>query len=162
MDNYEIAMTGVEIASKILGIKTPEVRFFVNEDINNKGINAVFLRDDNIVGFNETWLKSVEWLEVMVTCFHESRHAFQHEVINDRYNGNIKIDSATKALWTKETNDYKSRFDDSSDDVYLIQDIELDAIAFAHKMMLEHFGVKTVIPNQIRIGVLDKVNSIQI
>lgn len=96
------------------------MHFFVNQDINNKGINAVFLRDDNIVGFNETWLNSVEWLEIMVTCFHESRHAFQHEVINDRYNGNIKIDTVTKELWTKETNDYKSRFNDSSDDVYLI------------------------------------------
>jgi len=150
MDNYEIAMTGVEIASKILGIKTPEVRFFVNEYINNKGINAVFLRDDNIVGFNETWLNSVELLEVMVTCFHESRHAFQHEVINARYSGSIKIDSATKELWTKETNDYKSRLNDSSDDVYLIQDLELDAIAFAHKMMLEHFEIKTIIPEEIK------------
>lgn len=157
MDNYEIAMTGVEIASKILEIRTPEVRFFVNEDINNKGINAVFLRDDNIVGFNETWLNSVEWLEVMVTCFHESRHAFQHEVINDKYNGNIKIDSATKELWTKETNDYKSRFNDSSDDVYLIQDLDLDAIAFAHKMMLEHFEIKTIIPETIKNLVLEKL-----
>ena len=157
MDNYEIAMTGVEIASKILEIKTPEVRFFVNEDINNKGINAVFLRDDNIVGFNETWLNSVEWLEVMVTCFHESRHAFQHEVINDRYNGKIKIDSATKELWTKETNDYKSRFNYSSDDIYLVQDLELDAIAFAHKMMLEHFEIKTIIPDAIKSLILEKL-----
>jgi hypothetical protein len=150
MDNYEIAMTGVEIASRFLGIKTPQVRFFVNEDINNKGINAVFLRNDNIIGFNDTWLESVEWLEVMVTCFHESRHAFQHEVINDRYSGNIKIDSGTKNLWIKETNDYKSKFNDSTDDVYLIQDLELDAIAFAHKMMLEHFEVKTIIPEEIK------------
>ena len=80
----------------------------------------------NNIGFNEAWLESVEWLEVMVTCFHESRHAFQHEIINDRYNGNIKIDSATKELWLKETNDYKSRYNDSSDEYYLIQDLELD------------------------------------
>jgi len=103
----------------------------------------------NNMGFNEAWLESVEWLEVMVTCFHESRHAFQHEIINDRYNGNIKIVSATKELWLKETNDYKSRFNDSYDEYYLIQDLEIDAIAFAHKMMLEHFGVKTVIPKAI-------------
>ena len=37
------------------------------------------------------------------------------------------------------------------DDVeYLKQEIEIDAIAFAHKMMLEHFDVKTVIPEVIK------------
>ncbi|HAX02700.1 MAG: hypothetical protein A2Y45_01325 [Tenericutes bacterium GWC2_34_14] len=156
MDNYEIAMTGVEIASKILGIKTPEVRFFVNDDINKKDINAVFLRNDNIIGFNETWLESVEWLEVMVTCFHESRHAFQHEVINNRYKGNIKIDSPTKELWVKETSEYKSKFTNSSDETYLMQDMEIDAIAFAHKMMLVHFEVKTIIPDIIKHRIENK------
>ena len=159
MDNYEIAITGVEIASKILGIKTPDVRFFVNDDINKKGINAVFLRNDNIIGFNETWLESVEWLEVMVTCFHESRHAFQHEVINNRYNGNIKIDSTTKELWVKETSEYKSKFTNSSDETYLMQDMEIDAIAFAHKMMLEHFEIKTIVPDSIRNKVSLKLDN---
>ena len=60
-------------------------------------------------------------------------------------------------LWTKETNDYKSRFNDSSDDVYLIQDLELDAIAFAHKMMLEHFNVKTIIPKAINNLIKTKI-----
>ena len=32
---------------------------------------------------------------------------------------------------------------------YLMQDMEIDAIAFAHKMMLEHFEVKTLIPKDI-------------
>jgi len=156
MDNFDIAVTGVKIASKILGINTPDVRFFVNEEINNKGINAVFMRTDNIIGFNELWLDTVEWLEVMVTCFHESRHAFQHEVINDKYKGNIEIDSQTKQLWIKETNEYKSKFSDTPDDVYLMQDLEIDAIAFAHKMMLEHFEVKTIIPDQIKLLVQAK------
>jgi len=30
-----------------------------------------------------------------------------------------------------------------------MQDMEIDAIAFAHKMMLEHFEVKTLIPKDI-------------
>ena len=158
MDNYEIAMTGVEIASKILVIKTPKVRFFVNDDINKKDINAVFLRNDNIIGFNETWLESVEWLEVMVTCFHEARHAFQDEVINNRYINNIKVDSTTKELWVKETKEYKSKFMNSSDETYLMQDMEIDAIAFAHKMMLEHFEVKTIIPDKIKFCVIERLS----
>ena len=158
MDNYEIAMTGVEIASKILGIKTPEVRFFVNNDINNKGINAVFLKDDNIICFNETWLESVEWLEVMVTCFHESRHAFQHEVINNTYKGKIIVDTETKKIWINETSEYKSKFTNSSDEIYLMQDMEIDAIAFAHKMMLEHFEIRTIIPDKIKSRVIERLN----
>ena len=39
------------------------------------------------------------------------------------------------------------------DELYLKQEIEIDAIAFAHKMMLEHFELRTVIP----ISIKDKV-----
>ena len=39
---------------------------------------------------------------------------------------------------------------DIPEEEYLMQVIEVDAIAFAHKMMLEHFGVKTVIPECIK------------
>lgn len=35
------------------------------------------------------------------------------------------------------------------DESYLKQEIEIDAIAFAHRMMLEHLGVRTVIPKVI-------------
>jgi len=31
MNNYELAMVGVKIASKILHIDAPEVRFFIDE-----------------------------------------------------------------------------------------------------------------------------------
>jgi hypothetical protein len=36
------------------------------------------------------------------------------------------------------------------DESYLKQEIEIDAIAFAHKMMLDHFRLKTVLPSSIR------------
>lgn len=35
------------------------------------------------------------------------------------------------------------------DESYLKQEIEIDAIAFAHKMMLEHFNVRIIVPNTI-------------
>lgn len=43
------------------------------------------------------------------------------------------------------------------DEVYLKQAIEIDAIAFAHKMMFEHFELKTVLPISIREFVLQKI-----
>lgn len=33
---------------------------------------------------------------------------------------------------------------------YLKQEIKIDAISFAHKMMTEHFDVKTLIPECIK------------
>ena len=34
---------------------------------------------------------------------------------------------------------------------------EIDAIAFAHKMMLDHFGLKTVLPISIRESVIQRI-----
>ena len=92
MDNYEQAIKGVEFASKILQIRTPEVRFFTNEEINNRHVNALYKDHDNIIAFNEQWLKTVNNIEVQVACFHESRHAFQYEVVNGIYRGYLQID----------------------------------------------------------------------
>ena len=46
---------------------------------------------------------------------------------------------------------------ESLDGNYLFQDIEIDAIAFAHKLMLEHFEVKTIIPDSIKEKVKAKL-----
>jgi hypothetical protein len=43
------------------------------------------------------------------------------------------------------------------DESYLKQEIEIDAIAFAHKMMLDHFGLKTVLPISIRESVIQRI-----
>lgn len=53
-------------------------------------------------------------------------------------------------IWENEMSNYNQPTKkDIPEEEYLKQDIELDAIAFAHKMMLEHFDVKTVIPEVI-------------
>ncbi|QWB95799.1 hypothetical protein KHQ89_07715 [Mycoplasmatota bacterium] len=90
-------------------------------------------------------------MEVQVTCFHESRHAFQWKVINSEYNGSEIVDLFIIQKWKDEMNHYNSPTKkDISEVEYLKQEIEIDAIAFAHKMMLEHFNVKTVIPDCIK------------
>ncbi len=122
MDNYEQAIKGVEFASKILQIRTPEVRFFTNEEINNRGVNALYKDQDNIISFNEQWLKIVNNIEVQVACFHESRHAFQYEVVNEIYRGDLQIDLKTTELWKREYSNYKSILNRNENE-YLIQDI---------------------------------------
>jgi len=161
MDNYELAMMGVKIASKILHINAPEVRFFIDKNSDERTINAVFNPELYVIAFNENWLDTVENnLEVMVTCFHESRHAFQYNVINGLYKGEDIIDLDIIKQWKQEFKSYHSGSGaPSKDSKYLVQDIEIDAIAFAHKMMLEHFEVKTIIPESIKKEVTYKLKN---
>ncbi|BCR36514.1 hypothetical protein [Mariniplasma anaerobium] len=89
-------------------------------------------------------------MEIQVTCFHESRHVFQWRVITGEYNGTEIVDSLAIKKWSDEMSNYNSPTKkDIPEEEYLKQEIEIDAIAFAHKMMLEHFNVKTVLPDII-------------
>jgi len=135
------------------------VRFFIDKNADNRSINAVFSPNEYIIAFNENWIESLENnLEIMVTCFHESRHASQHNVVDDLYKGTKIIDTETIIKWKQEISSYHSGAGvPSKDNKYLFQDIEIDAIAFAHKMMLEHFDVKTIIPEKIMNLVLEKL-----
>jgi hypothetical protein len=151
MDNYEVAINGTSLAARILGIETPDVQFFYNQDLTEKGINSIFLKDKYIIAFNEEWIEQANPMEIQVTCFHESRHAFQWKVINGEYTGTEVVDSLTIQKWKDEMSNYNSPTKkDIPEEEYLMQAIEIDAIAFAHKMMLENFGVKTVIPDCLK------------
>lgn len=87
MDNYQIAIDGISLAARILGIETPDVQFFYNQNYTDKGINSIFLKDKYIIAFNEEWIELANPMEIQVTCFHESRHAFQWKVITGAYKG---------------------------------------------------------------------------
>jgi hypothetical protein len=149
MDQYEIAISGVKIASKICDIPIPQIFFYKESDLANKEITGVFLFDDYSIVFNEDWILRTEWLEVMVTCFHETRHAYQYHSVTTKSNEDVE----TRNQWRREFENYRlpSGKNTPEDDInYLSQSIEIDAIAFAHKMMLQYFEVKTVIPEVIK------------
>ncbi|MDY0316139.1 MAG: hypothetical protein RBQ63_00025 [Acholeplasmatales bacterium] len=155
MDNYEIAIKGVQFAAHLLEIETPDVQFFSNQSYSDRGINSVFLKDEYIIAFNEEWLEQADPMEVQVTCFHESRHAFQWKCINGEIQ--TEIDSNTIQKWEQEMSNYNQPSQsEKPEEAYLKQEIEIDAIAFAYRMMIEHFGVKTKIPEIIK----DKVDKI--
>jgi hypothetical protein len=154
MDNYQVAINGTSLAARVLGIETPDVQFFYNQNITKKRINSMFMKDKYIITFNEEWLDQANPMEILITCFHETRHAFQWKVILGEYSGNEVIDSITVQKWKNEMNNYNQPTKkDIPNEEYLMQEIEIDAIVFAHKMMLEHFDVKTIIPESIEIKV---------
>ena len=161
MDNFEVAMSGVALAARILNIKTPDVQFFNDLELNKKGINAVFLKEKMIIAFNEVWISSANILEIQTTCFHETRHVFQYLVVSGKYKGNEIIEQATINTWKKDMENYEKPSGVlENDEDYLTQEIEIDAIAFAHKYAQEFFQVKSVIPDVIKESVSNTMNKL--
>jgi hypothetical protein len=160
MDNYEVAINGTTLAARILGIETPDVQFFYNQDMTEKGINSIFLKERNIIAFNEEWIEQANPMEIQVTCFHETRHAFQWKLIQGEYQGDCNIDSKTIQIWKEEMNSYNSPTKKYiPEEEYLRQKIEIDAIAFAHFQMNELFEISTIIPDLIKDEVTKLLNN---
>ena len=157
MCNYRTAREGIRAAALVLGIKVSNVHFFNNNEVNGKKINAFFSSKKYEVFFNEVWLQNADWIEIIITCFHESRHAFQYEVIKNKYKGNLIIKNEVKELWEKEMNFYKSVLDNNEDDFYLMQDIEVDAIVFAHIMIIKYFDINKFITKSKKQKAKDKM-----
>jgi len=150
MDNYEVAINGTTLAARILGIETPDVQFFYNQDMTEKGINSIFLKERYIIAINEEWIEQAKPMEIQVTCFHETRHAFQCKLITGEYQGESNIDSKTIQIWKEEMNSYNSPTKkDIPEEEYLRQKIEIDAIAFAHFHIKKLYNVKSIIPECI-------------
>lgn len=155
MDNYQVAINGTGIAARFLGIKTPDVQFFYNHDLSDRGINSIFLKEEYIIAYNEEWIVQADPLEVQITCFHESRHAYQWKCITGDYSGKHNTDPKTIHIWKTEMTNYSQPTSkEIPEEAYLCQEIEVDAIAFAHYLMSKLYGATTVIPDLIKQKVI--------
>lgn len=151
MDNYEVAISGTNLAAQILGREAPEVQFFYNQNYSKRGINSVFLKEKYIIAFNEEWIEQASPLEIQITCLHETRHAFQWKCINGECLEGKAVDLDIVDIWKSEMYNYNQPTSkDIPEEFYLKQKIEIDAIAFAHYQMKKLFEVKTVIPDIIK------------
>jgi len=154
MDNYEVAISGTNLAAQILGIEAPEVQFFYNQNYSKRGINSVFLKEKYIIAFNEEWIEQASHLEIQITCFHETRHAFQWKCINGECLEGEAVDPDIVDIWKNEMYNYNQPTSkDIPEEFYLKQKIEIDAIAFAHYQMKKLFNVKSSIPEMIKARV---------
>ena len=149
MDNFDVALAGVKIATKILNIPEPEI--FITSEINlsNKEITGYYSFENNEIVFNEDWINRSSWIEVMITSIHESRHAYQGYCIRTKSRESLE----TIVKWEFETLNYimpSGKNNEIDDEDYLKQEIEIDAITFTHHKIYEFFGVKTFIPKSIK------------
>lgn len=149
MNNHSVAINGVKIIAKILNIPVPHISFFDPSEVSNNEITGMYLFESDEIIFNEEWVAKSQWIEVIVTAFHESRHAYQGYCIRT-----TSLESKdTLDKWEYETLNYihpSGKNNEVDDYDYLNQSIEIDAIAFTHKAVHEFFKIKTAIPSNIR------------
>lgn len=135
-----IARYGVEFASKKLEIPLVEVDFVSSELLGQTTITAMFLPDQNRILFNSDWLKEAKPEEILLTTFHEARHAYQKCQIEA-----LKVERNTEPAavlkrWEVEFEAYHRAPDSRTDDPGCLgQEIEKDARDFAGKMFQSLF-----------------------
>ena len=149
MNNHEVAINGVKIIAKILNIPVPHISFFDPSEVSNNEITGMYLFESDEIIFNEEWIAKSQWIEVIVTAFHETRHAYQGYCIRTR-----SLESKdTLDKWEYETLNYirpTGKNNEVDDLDYLYQSIEINAIGFTHHKIYEFFGIKTFVPKSIK------------
>jgi hypothetical protein len=149
MNNYEVAISGVKIVAKILNIPEPHISFFNPEEVSNREITGMYVFESDEIIFYEELVGKSPWIEVIVTAFHETRHAYQGYCIRNK-----SMESKdTLDKWEYETLNYirpSGKNNEVDDFDYLNQLIEIDVIGFTHHKIFEFFGVKTILPKSIK------------
>jgi hypothetical protein len=156
MKSIDAISIGVQAASRILQIKEPNIYFNKSTDFSNQNISSFYHKSTNSIVFNEDWATQVDELEIIVTCFHETRHAYQYHCIKT----NSIEDEETIKIWKREFEGYNQpsiTSDSKNDKSYLKQAIEIDAIAFAYHQMKELLNVEVRIPEEIKPQVEERI-----
>jgi hypothetical protein len=105
----------------------------------------MYLPNHDLILFNQDWLSVAKLDEVILTAFHETRHAYQKAQIEGIPNLRQIENPETIAKWKQEFEQYYRPSDDYQDDPgYSEQEIEKDAIEFSQMWLrkIEFLSVK--------------------
>jgi len=122
-------------------------------------IFAMFNRIEHEIIFNKDFVYDSPEHEVIITLFHESRHAYQWDRIN-----HPKKAIEPKALldqWKREFEFFSPTDMAQSESDYLNMAIEIDAIAYTHLSMKQLTNELTLIPDAIKKAVNDRIKEIE-
>ena len=100
MTRVEFVLIGIQTASKILNIILPEVYFASGSDFTNPEISSIYRHKDNEIILNEDWVNRSNDLEIFITVFHETRHAYQRHCIITKSREDMNMITE----WEKEFN----------------------------------------------------------
>ena len=135
----------------ILNIPKPDVELHKFE---SDEVSAMFIPSSYSIMVNKLWMESANVVEIFIIICHEMRHAYQYMQINCQ--DGLGESQEIIARWKAEFDHYYS----PKDERFLEQEIEIDAIAFAHYMILKYFGERTVIPDNIKKKVYLRIKQI--
>jgi len=162
LTNKQYAIVGVRLASKVLDIPPDviEVVFKSKEYFKNPDMIGIFEKEVYRIIFNETLIIDASPEEIMITAFHETRHAYQCMVCELSMLDSEPIDRIVK--WREELdNSIQPKGIVNEDFKYLNQDIEIDAIAFSRFMLKKLIGVTINISDIIKEKVLNRTQEIK-
>ncbi|MBI9010163.1 MAG: hypothetical protein JEZ05_09085 [Tenericutes bacterium] len=124
-------------ASEFLEIEIPEIVLFTSDDADKRNINSIFFPENYSVAFNRKWLAYANPEEILISSFHECRHAFQWLVVSDKYQGNRQVSQSIVKQWKANFDNYVQTTGNIANDTgYLDQQTEKDAITFSNELLL--------------------------
>lgn len=125
--------------SKTYQMRQPHLGIDKHISKHNASLTAMYVPEIHTILLSEPWVKSATPAEVLLTLFHEFRHAYQAEAVGGRAKLDEGIDLATLKTWQYELAHPVQPDPNRPDDPkYLNQTVEKDAVAFA-KRSLETF-----------------------
>lgn len=105
---------------------------------------ATFIKEENLIYINQK--ANRQDVELIMDIAHESRHAYQWQIINGIISN--KFDDFLKNKWAKEYE--KPIFPHQDFKKYALQSIEIDAIAFSETIIEAKFGKFANVPKWLR------------
>ena len=139
----KVACNAVKYASGLMNIGMPDVEFVDSRIFRSTTITSMYLPHINLILFNLDWLSKSKVEEVILTAFHECRHAYQKAQISRDSSVQIRESEETIMKWEKEMNHYYRPKDGyQNDPMYLQQEIELDAVRFSNQLLLKMISEK--------------------
>lgn len=142
--------------SHILKIPLCKITYLKMPDEYGKVV-CLFSKEHYQININEDMIKKLSDLEITSAMIHETRHVYQwFQIINP--------EKATEtdeqiAIWKQEFMNYIQPI--YSDELFLNQQLEIDAIAFAAIITKLLFRRDLVIPEIVKEKVYARVNQIQ-
>ena len=123
-------------ASKMLGIKKVDVDFVSSNFIGGKTITSMYLPDHNLILFNQDWLTIAKLEDVIMTTFHETRHAYQKSQIDGIPNDiNNELQEAIKIWEIQFENYFKPNDESDTEPKYVEQKIVKDAVGYSGSLL---------------------------
>lgn len=162
-NNYYFAFVSVRIAENYLGISNyTEVLYKESVYFSEPNISSMFLQEGHYIVFNNSFLEKASMFEVMISGFHEARHAYQFFQVKFPNSNQLKFQEEESILkeWAKDFDNIKQPCAMSKEE-YLNRFTEIDAIAFSCYLVYKLFNITQIIPDEIKEKVFFRICEIK-